>query len=175
MLDLLASEYSFFTGLNVFLYLFKKIEIVKVYSIPKHNTQREYRLHYEEYTPALCRSDGIPGAAVSAQSFKGRSVYVLKSQVRSPEQQQCSSFVLLSAADSWSRGDEFRYWEQAPLLQVSQQIWLAAGQMEIVDGNSEETSLLLSFTLYMRSLKVPAFLIFGSQLRMLMTLSDGDQ
>lgn len=31
-----------------------------------------------------------------------------------------------------------RHWEQAPLLQVSEQIWLAAGQMEIGDGNSEE-------------------------------------
>lgn len=36
-------------------------------------------------------------------------------------------------------------------------------------------TLMLSFALYMRSLKISAFLICCKQFRMLMMLSDGDQ
>lgn len=120
----------------------------------------------------------VPGAGVSPQSFKGWSVGVSKSQVRSPEQQQCSSFVQLSAADPSSRGDECGSWGTGSKLHCSRfqsRFGWQQVRWKLLMEIQRRLTLLLSFTLYMRSFKVPAFLICGSQLRMLMTLSDGDQ
>lgn len=99
-------------------------------SSPREIAQGERRPHREEQLQLQLQGGNSRRCCVCTG---------LKSQLGSPEQQQCSSWccsqLQVLGAECWARELALGVSSSAP---VSEQTWLAAGQIKTADGNPEE-------------------------------------